>query len=118
MKFACPNCGRSEEVIGDRYPSCLLCDVRMVAPRPEGYADLLMSPEYVVKRFERIIGTYGFEGATQGRFKREREAWISAVWALGLRETMQPLEYWIEIETREPTPDCKVQFFDTSKGYN
>ncbi len=90
----------------------------MVPARAEGYTNLWMSPEFVVARFEKIIGTYGFEEAKKGRFKREREAWISAVWALGLRETMKRIEYWIEIETLDQTPDCKVQFFDTTKGYN
>jgi hypothetical protein len=118
MKFACPNCGRLEVIIGDKTPSCLYCLVPMVPPRAKGYTDLLMSPEFVIRRFERVIGTYGFEEASKGRFKREREAWISAVWALGLRETTTHIEYWIEIETREQTPDCKVIFIDRTKGYN
>jgi hypothetical protein len=51
------------------------------------------------------------------RFKQEREAWTSAVWALGQAERIGK-EMWVEIETVEQTPDNKVHFIDQSKGYN
>jgi len=105
-----------DEVIGDDAPLCLVCKVALIKAAP-GYANLLMSPSVAIRRFETVIGTHGFAAAKTGRVKREREAWISAVWALGLRE-ITGKEYWIEIETRNRTPDCKVHFIDQSAGYN
>ena len=105
-----------DEVIGDRAPVCLRCKVPLIKAT-QSYANLMMSPSFVIRRFETVIGTHGFAAAKRGRHKKEREAWISAVWALGLRE-ITGKEYWIEIETKEQTPDCKVHFFDQSAGSN
>jgi len=115
MKFICPKCGMKKEVVGDDT-LCPTCSTVMIEVAP-GYADLLMSPNEAVRRFEIVIAKYGFPLAWSGRFKYEREAWISAVWALGLREFTGE-EYWIEVETRDQTPDCKVRYFNSSPGYN
>jgi hypothetical protein len=92
----------------------------MIPPRKKGYTDLLMSPQFVVDRFRRIIDTYGYADAESGRrFRREREAWICAIWALGLREiTQSRIKYWIEIETRGQTPDCIVQYIQATEEGN
>ena len=60
---------------------------------------------------------YGYEQALTGRAKQEREAWIAAVWALCMREETGR-EYWVEIETKDLTPDCKVTYIDQSRGGN
>lgn len=75
-----------------------------------------MSPAIILRRFETVM-KHGKAAAKQGRHKQEREAWISAVWSLGLHE-ITGNEYWIEIETRDATPDCKVHFIDPSSGNN
>jgi hypothetical protein len=65
-----------------------------------------------------LIEKYGYEDATtNGRFKMEREAWTSGVYALGLSE-MQKRQWWVEIETSEQTPDTRVHYMDQSSGRN
>ena len=67
---------------------------------------------------EKIVGTYGtHEALTNGRLKKEREAYASAVWSLGLTK-VDTHEHWIEIETIDQTPDIKVHYLDQSAGYN
>ncbi len=67
---------------------------------------------------QKIIETYGIhEANSSGRFKQEREAWTTAVWALGLTE-MHKRNYWVEIETKDRTPDTKVHRLDQSSGHN
>ena len=116
MKFICPNCGTAEEVIGDNAPRCLICRASLLKAET-GYAGLWMSPSIAIRRFEAVIGKYGMDRATAGRLKQEREAWIAAVWSLGLRQ-LTGKEYWIELETSELTPDAKVHFIDQASGYN
>ena len=117
MQFACPQCGRPDDVIGDATPRCLACGTALVKAT-ESYKGLLLAPKFAIERLERVIGTYGYELAqSSGRFKREREAWTSAMYALGLAE-MTGREYWVEIETVDQTPDTKVHFLDQSAGHN
>lgn len=84
----------------------------------DSYKGLLLSPKFVIERMEKIVGTYGtHEAMTNGRLKKEREAYASAVWSLGLTE-VDAHEHWIEIETVDQTPDTKVHYLDQSAGYN
>lgn len=77
-----------------------------------------MNPGFVIYRMQKIIETYGIpEAQSNRRFKQEREAWTTAVWALGLAESDRQ-EYWVEIETEENTPDTKVHRLDQSTGHN
>jgi hypothetical protein len=117
MKYLCPNCGRTEIVIGDTSPQCRLCWVPMLKPTME-YTDLLMSPNIVLRRFKSTVEKHGWKKTLTGRFKQEREACIAAIWALGLQTSSEVKEYWIEVETRDQTPDCKVVSLDSSKGHN
>ena len=67
---------------------------------------------------QKIIETHGTRDAeSSGRFKKEREAWTPAVWALGLTQ-IDGREHWVEIETEDNTPDTKVHRLDQSKGHN
>ena len=117
MRFACSKCFRSEEVIGDDAPLCRYCRARMVKAT-DSYEGLLMSPRFVIDRMQKIVGTYGIpEAETNGRLKKEREAYASAIWSLGLTE-VDAREYWVEIETIDQTPDTKVHYLDQSSGYN
>ena len=117
MRFACSKCGRPEEVIGDDAPLCRYCQEPMIKAT-DSYKGLLMSPKFVIDRMEKIVGTYGTQEAlTNGRLKKEREAYASAVWSLGLSE-VDGHEHWIEIETIDQTPDTKTHYFDQSAGYN
>jgi hypothetical protein len=115
MKFMCPKCGTKEEVVGDGTPLCPFCRTTLIEIAP-GYADLLMSPNEAIRTFEIVIAKHGLPQAWSSRFKHQREAWITAVWALGLRE-ITGCEYWIEVEMKDP-PDCKVRYVDSSAGYN
>ena len=117
MKFACPKCGRAEIIIGDPNPSCRFCGIPMLKPTTD-YNGLMMSPNFAMDRFERVVGTHGWDKAMKGNFKKEREAYIAAVWAYGVQRTTRFPEYWVEIVTQDETPDCKVIFLDTSAGYN
>lgn len=116
MQFACPECGRSEEVIGDAAPLCRYCSGAMI--KATDYKGILMSPKFVIDRMTKIVGTYGiYEALTNGRLKKEREAYTSAVWSLALTE-VNAHQHWIEIETVDQTPDTKVHYLDQSAGYN
>jgi hypothetical protein len=55
MRFCCPNCGREEEVLIDRNPSCLLCRIEMIAA--SNYSELWMSPYIAIKRMATISET-------------------------------------------------------------
>jgi hypothetical protein len=82
------------------------------------YKGLWLSPSFVIHRMRKIIETHGIpEANSSRRFKQEREAWTTAVWALGLTE-MHKRNYWIEIETEDSTPDTKVHRLDQSSGHN
>jgi hypothetical protein len=116
MRFRCPNCGRDEEVLLDRNPSCLICRTEMIAA--SNYSDLWMSPFIAITRMRTISETYGVERArTDGRFKKDREAWTTAVFALALSK-LKGDEWWVEIETVDSTPDTKLQQIDQSSGHN
>jgi hypothetical protein len=117
MKYLCPKCGRTEIAIGDSVPDCRFCRVLMLKPTME-YTDLLMSPNVVIRRFKGVIEKHGWKKILTGRFKQEREACIAAIWALGVQNTTGVKEYWVEVVTRDQTPDCKVIFLDTSAGHN
>jgi uncharacterized membrane protein YfbV (UPF0208 family) len=84
----------------------------------DSYTGLLMNPAFLIHRMQRIVEKHGRQEAeSSGRFKHEREAWTSAVWALGQTE-LTGQQLWVEIETIEQTPDTKVHHLDKSKGYH
>lgn len=65
-----------------------------------------------------ISETFGVERArTDGRFKKEREAWTTGVFALALSK-LNGEQWWIEIETKDSTPDTKLRQLDQSSGNN
>jgi hypothetical protein len=76
-----------------------------------------MRPEFVLRRMNTVIEKHGFIATATGRFKREREACATAVYALALSE-LSGAKYWVEIETVEQTPDTRVYQIDQSRGYN
>lgn len=82
------------------------------------YAGLMMSPNFAIDRFQRVVGTHGWIEAMKGRFKKEREGYIAAVWAYGVQSTTNVQEYWVELIDNDHTPDCKVIFIDASAGHN
>jgi len=83
MEFYCPNCERVEEIIGDRKPRCRFCRVEMVAE--SRYDEVFMAPLSAMNQMGLISTTYGAERArTDGKFKREREAWTTAMVGLAL----------------------------------
>ena len=117
MRFCCPSCGRDEEIVLDREPSCFSCGVRMIVA--SSYSGLWMSPYIAIKRMGTISETYGREAARRdGRFKKEREAWTTGVLALALTRLKDEV-WWIEIiEAVESTPDTKLHHIDQSSGNN
>lgn len=116
MRFCCPNCGRDEEILADPKPRCLFCRVEMIAA--SDYSELWMSPYIVIKRMATISDTYGIERArTDGRFKKEREAWTTGVLALALAK-LKSDPWWVEVETADSTPDTKLRQIDQTSGHN
>jgi len=116
MRFCCPNCGRDEEVLLDRNPNCRFCRVEMIAASK--YSDLWMSPYIAIIRMKTISETYGTERAcTDGRFKKDREAWTTGMLALALSK-LKDEKWWVEIETVDSTPDTKLRRIDQSSGHN
>jgi len=73
--------------------------------RKYGYKNLWMSPSVAIVRLNYLIEKYGIQKIlSKSIFKHEREAWIAAVFLLGLRQ-QDSKEYWLEIETEQATPD-------------
>jgi hypothetical protein len=88
----------------------------MLAPRD--YSELWMSPYIAIRRMATIRETYGIEQSrTDGRFKKEREAWTTGVLALALSK-LKDETWWVEIETVDSTPDTKLRQIDQSSGHN
>lgn len=112
----CVQCGREDIVIGDDTPLCLHCGSRLIKAT-KSYAGLYMSPEFVLTRTQRLVEKHGFREVAGGRFKHEREAWTTALYALALSE-MYRNKYWVEIETVDQTPDTRVLQIDQTKGWN
>ncbi len=116
MRYCCPNCGREEEILLDRKPRCRFCYVAMLAA--SDYSELWMSPYIAIRRMATVSETFGIERArTDGRFKKEREAWTTGVFALALSK-LNGEPWWIEIETKDNTPDTKLRQLDQSSGNN
>lgn len=116
MKFSCPKCRREEEIILDRHPRCSVCRVEMIPA--SDYSEVWMSPYIAIALMQRIQETYGIERArSDGRFKKEREAWTTAILALGLTK-LNGEEWWIEIVTTDNTPDTKIRRIDQISGNN
>ena len=116
MMFCCPSCGREEEILLDRHPRCLFCSDEMVPA--SNYSEFWMSPYIAITRMRTISETYGIPRArTDGRFKREREAWTTGVLALALSK-LNGEKWWIEIETNESTPDTRLRRIEQSSGNN
>jgi hypothetical protein len=116
MKFFCPNCGREEEIIGDRNPRCRFCPVEMIPP--SDYLELWISPYFAIERMRKISETYGIDRAREdGKFKKEREAWTTAILALALSK-LTAEEWWIEIETVDNTPDTRLRRLDQTLNGN
>lgn len=116
MRFCCPECGREEEILLERRPLCLFCRAKMI---PESdYSDVWLSPGIAITRMRTISEKYGTEKArTDGRFKKEREAWTTAVFALALTK-LTGEQWWVEIETRENTPDTRLRRLEQCSGNN
>lgn len=117
MKHYCPKCGSETDAGGtNENPSCSLCNSALI--KSLGYRGVGLSPRFAMSRMATVVKKHGIQKALRSsRFKREREAWTAAVWALGQVE-MTGREYWIEIETVEQTPDAKVFYLDQSAGHN
>src|ERR1700694_2790594 len=116
VNFCCPNCGRAEEILVDRHPLCMQCRVEMIPA--SDYSELWMSPYVAVTRMKVTNETHGTDAArTHGRFKKEREAWTTGMFALALAKLLHQ-EFWVEIETIENTPDTKLRHIDQRKGHN
>ena len=82
------------------------------------YSELWMSPCVAIKRMRTISETFGVERArSDGRFKKEREAWATAVLALALSK-LNGDDWWVEIETVENTPDTRLRRVEPSSGGN
>ena len=116
MRFCCPKCGRDEEILADRNPRCRFCHIEMIAA--SDYSELWMSPYIAIRRMATISETFGIERArTDSQFKKEREAWTTGVFALALSK-LNGGPWWIEIETKDNTPDTRLRQLDQSSGNN
>ena len=116
MLFCCPQCQRQEEIILDRNPCCRRCKVEM-AP-PSDYSQVWMSPYTAIVRMNTISESCGIDRArTDGRFKKEREAWAAAVLALALT-TLKDDVWWVEVETVDATPDTRLRQIDQTPDGN
>ena len=115
MRFVCLQCA-AKIVSDDKNMLCPGCGNPPIKAT-ESYAGIMMSPNIAIQRFTSAVQKYGYEQALTRRARQEREAWIAAVWALCMRQETGR-EYWVEVETQELTPDCKVHYIDQSRGGN
>jgi len=82
------------------------------------YLEFWMSPFIAIKRIQTISERYGIARArTDGRFKKEREAWTTGVFALALSK-LNGDKWWIEIVTTDNTPDTRLRRIDQTSGNN
>lgn len=116
MQFICLKCGRTDEVIGDSHPRCLVCG-KPLLKATKSYEGLLLSPEFVLKRMKTLVQKHGLQRVESGPFKHEREAWSTAIYALALSE-MYSKKYWVRVETVAQTPDTYVHHIDQTTGNN
>ncbi len=72
--------------------------------------NILISPNEILRRFDILREKYGqLFLKKKNCFKHERESWITAIFALALKEGDDPeQEYWIGIESIEQTPDTYI----------
>ncbi len=75
------------------------------------------SPNFIFQRFQRILEKCGTENTLKNiQFQKEREAWITALYLMGLSKNTNK-EYWIGIEEKENTPDTYgVSIRELNKG--
>lgn len=101
--------------MGDRSPRCMKCRVGMLPP--SDYSQVAMSPYTAITRMNTLSERCGIDRArTSGRFKREREAWATGVFALAVSHLKDDV-WWVEVETVDATPDTKLRQIDeTAKG--
>jgi hypothetical protein len=81
------------------------------------YTQVSMSPYAAIVRMRTLSDRCGIDRArTDGRFKKEREAWAAGVLALALSKLKDDV-WWVQIETVDATPDTKLLQIDrTSNG--
>ena len=84
---------------------------------PSDYSQVWMSPHTAIERMWTISERDGVDRArTDGRFKKEREAWAAGVLALALSKLKDDL-WWVEVESVDATPDTKLhQISQTANG--
>lgn len=118
MRFHCPNCSNEELLVGNqKHHLCPRCRVELLPALT--YRDVWMSPLTVLRRMATLSDKFGKERArNDGRFKREREAWTTAIVALAWVKLNRGSWWWVEVETREQTPDTRLHLLDDSAGYN
>lgn len=81
--------------------------------------DTCMSPSFVIDRLKSLVAKHGPEAVlTKVAFKAEREAWIAAVFFLGIM-SIENKEYWIAINSEDTTPDIfGISFESIPQGIN
>ena len=92
------------------------CRAEMVPP--SDYSQVSMSPYTAIVRMKTISERCGIDHArTNGRFKREREAWAAGMLALALSKLKDDV-WWVEVETVDATPDTKLRQIDQTANGN
>lgn len=78
---------------------------------------IYLSPNYAIERLYRLYEKYGIKTVFyDSKFQPEREAWITAVFALGYSR-ITSFDYWLRINPHDDTPDTfMVRFVPDEKG--
>ena len=116
MEFICSKCGRKDWVFNADAPLCFHCGGPLIGAT-ESYEGRMMSPDFVLHRMTGVVDKHGSVKAGTGRFKREREACATALYALALSESTGK-RFWVEVETIDQTPDTRVIQIDQSQRGN
>jgi hypothetical protein len=80
-------------------------------------SEIYLSPSFAIKRFLGLRQKYGDKAAlTKSEFKPEREAWITAVFLLGLGK-LAGREFWLRPNNEDSAPDViTVSFAESDEG--
>jgi len=117
MKARCTECKKEYDLKQPLRKGCAECNGKMLYIA-EDFKGIWFSPRFALLRVKYIVENFGLEKLIKkSKFKHEREAWVTAIWALGLSLASERT-YWIEVETEDSTPDNYAFYIEQINGNN
>lgn len=117
LKVCCSKCYKEDLLLETDKQICHVCGGKMIKATLS-FKNIWINPAIPIIRIRKLIIKYGIEKVIHDtKLKSEREAWVTAIWALGLIEVANK-QYWIEIETENATPDTYLYYLEQIDGNN